>query len=163
MPLTEEQVSRYKSLFQRILDRLREKLKREYGIDVRIVLAGSGASNMVTRNGKGGFDLDYNLVLSSIPPEYTGAPQNLKTIVRRELDATALLNIGMAILYPYGLSTILASTYFRSNIRPSRLCLLPIEHSPSFTCRRHHVSSDLNFFSRHDRRNPSKPTPISGL
>lgn len=84
--VTEEQVSRYKSLFQSILDRLRERLKREYGIEVRIVLVGSGASNMVTRNGKGGFDLDYNLVLSSIPPEYAGSPKNLKTIVRRELD-----------------------------------------------------------------------------
>lgn len=39
----------------------------EYGIEVRIVLVGSGTSNMVTRNGKGRFDLDYNLVLSSIP------------------------------------------------------------------------------------------------
>lgn len=85
--VTEEQVSRYKSLFQSILDRLREKLKREYGTEVRIVLVGSGASNMVTRNGNDGFDLDYNLVLSSIPPEYAGSPQNLKTIVRRELDA----------------------------------------------------------------------------
>lgn len=85
--VTKEQVGRYKSLFQSILDRLRERLKREYGIDVRIVLVGSGASNMVTRNGKGGFDLDYNLVLSSIPPEYAGSPQNLKTIIRRELDA----------------------------------------------------------------------------
>lgn len=85
--VTEEQVNRYKSLFQSILDRLRERLKREHGIEVRIVLVGSGANNMVTRNGKGGFDLDYNLVLSSIPPEYAGSPQNLKTIIRRELDA----------------------------------------------------------------------------
>lgn len=84
--VTEEQIRRYKSLFQSILDRLREKLKREQGIEVRIVLVGSGASNMVTRNGRGGFDLDYNLVLSSIPPEYAGSPQTLKTLVREELD-----------------------------------------------------------------------------
>lgn len=84
--VTKEQMSRYKSLLQSILDKLREKLKWEYGIEVRIVLVGSGANNMVTRNGRGGFDLDYNLVLSSIPPEYAGSPQTLKTIVRRELD-----------------------------------------------------------------------------
>lgn len=43
--VTEEHVSRCKSLFQSILDRLRKKLKREYGTKVRIVLVGSGASN----------------------------------------------------------------------------------------------------------------------
>lgn len=85
--VTKKQISHYKSLFQSILDKLREKLKKEYGIEVRIVLVGSGANNMVTRNGKGGFDLDYNLVLPSIPPEYAGAPENLKSLVRKEMDA----------------------------------------------------------------------------
>lgn len=84
--VTEEQIIHYKSLFQSILDRLREKLKKDSEIEVRILLVGSGANNMVTRNGKGGFDLDYNLVLSSIPPEYVGAPQALKALVIKELD-----------------------------------------------------------------------------
>lgn len=84
--VTEEQIIHYKSLFQSILDRLREKLKQDSEIEVRILLVGSGANNMVTRNGKGGFDLDYNLVLSSIPPEYVGTPQALKALVIKELD-----------------------------------------------------------------------------
>lgn len=84
--VTEEQIIHYKSLFQSILDRLREKLKKDSEIEVRILLVGSGANNMVTRNGKGGFDLDYNLVLSSIPPEYVGTPQALKALVIKELD-----------------------------------------------------------------------------
>lgn len=103
--VTEKQVGHYKSLFQSILDRLREKLKRKYGIEVRIVLVGSGANNMVTRNGKGGFDLDYNLVLASIPPKYAGAPEELKSLVRKELDA--LVPSG----YSHGKDSTSAITY----------------------------------------------------
>ena len=84
--VTEKQVAHCKSLIQSALDRLREKLKKEYGIEVRIVLVGSGANGLVTRNGKGGFDLDYNLVLSSVPPQYAGAPEELKSLIRRTLD-----------------------------------------------------------------------------
>ncbi len=84
--VAEKQVGHYKTLFQGILDRLREKLKRQYGIQVRTVLTGSGANDMVMQNGKGGFDLDYNLVLDSIPSGFAGEPQKLKSLVRSELD-----------------------------------------------------------------------------
>lgn len=82
----ERQVTHYRSLCQGFLDKLRENLKKEYGIRIQIVLVGSGARNMVAKNGNGSFDLDYNLVLLSIPQEYVGSPEKLKSLIRRELD-----------------------------------------------------------------------------
>lgn len=84
--VAEKQVNHYKSLCQNALDKLREELKKECGIRIRIILVGSGARNMVTRNGNGPFDLDYNLVLSSIPKKYTGSPEKLKTLIREILN-----------------------------------------------------------------------------
>ncbi len=84
--VAEKQVDHYKTLFQSILDKLHEKLKKQYNIHIRIVLAGSGANNMVMQNGKGGFDLDYNLILDSIPSGYAVEPQKLKSLVRNQLD-----------------------------------------------------------------------------
>ena len=84
--VAEKQVTHYNSLCQSFLDKLRENLRKEYGIRIEIILVGSGAKNMVTRNGNGPFDLDYNLVLSFIPQEYTGSPEKLKTLIREILD-----------------------------------------------------------------------------
>lgn len=84
--VSEKQVAHYKSLCQSALDKLRAELKKKHGISIRIVLVGSGARNVVTRNGDGPFDLDYNLVLPSIPQEYTGSPEKLKTLIRETLD-----------------------------------------------------------------------------
>ena len=105
--VAEKQVAHYRSLIQSALDRLRERLEREYGIGVRTVLVGSGTNGLVTRNGKGGFDLDYNLVLLSIPPQYAGAPEELKSLIRKTLDG----------LVPSGFSHGKDST---SSIRPIR-------------------------------------------
>lgn len=84
----ESQVAPYKSLCQSALDKMAEKLKREHGITAHVVLIGSGAENMVTRNGKGPFDLDYNLVFTFIPREYSNAPGDLKLLIKGLLDET---------------------------------------------------------------------------
>lgn len=81
-----EQVKRYRSYCQNVLNRLRAKLSEEYAIVSRVVLIGSGAEDMVTRNGKGSFDLDYNLVFTSVPQKYEGSPKLLRNHIRVELD-----------------------------------------------------------------------------
>ncbi|MCM1561756.1 MAG: hypothetical protein NC123_19815 [Butyrivibrio sp.] len=81
-----EQVKRYNSYCQNVLNRLRAKLKEKYSIESKIVLIGSGAEDMVTRNGKGPFDLDYNLVLTSVPQNYEDAPGLCRNRVREMLN-----------------------------------------------------------------------------
>lgn len=84
--VTKEEVKPYKNYCQNVLNRLGKKLKKEYAISVYSSLTGSGARNMVTRNGNGSFDLDYNLVMTSIPREYANTPEMLKIVVRNMLD-----------------------------------------------------------------------------
>lgn len=84
--VTEKQAAPYKSFCQSVLDKLQAELKREYGIATRVTLVGSGAINMITRNGKSPFDLDFNLILTAIPRESVKSAEELKTLVRRVLD-----------------------------------------------------------------------------
>lgn len=81
-----EQVKYYKSYCQNVLNQLRVKLREKYAVESKVVLIGSGAEDMVTRNGKGPFDLDYNLVLTSVPQKYEDAPGLLRNRVREMLN-----------------------------------------------------------------------------
>lgn len=82
-----EQVDHYKSYCRKVLDQLQAKLNEKYSIVSKVILIGSGAEDMVTRNGKGAFDLDYNLILTSIPQEYENSPGRLRNRVRGVLDS----------------------------------------------------------------------------
>ncbi|MCM1225050.1 MAG: hypothetical protein NC548_62425 [Lachnospiraceae bacterium] len=81
-----EEVARYKAYCQNVLNRLIKKLEKEYAIKAYVTLVGSGAENMVTRNGKGAFDLDYNLMLTSVPSKYEDSPRLLRNHVKAVLD-----------------------------------------------------------------------------
>lgn len=59
---------------------------REKGITSQFTLVGSGARNMVTRNGDGPFDLDYNLEIIKALDEYWNDLHHLKDTVRVALD-----------------------------------------------------------------------------
>lgn len=72
---------------RKILEELRQVLREEYGIDCLISLVGSGARDMVTRNGNGPFDLDYNLILQNYPEEFDHDLCGLKRVVRETLDS----------------------------------------------------------------------------
>lgn len=85
--VAKEQVDCYKTYCQNVLSKLQTKLKEKYSIVSNVMLIGSGAENMVTRNGKGAFDLDYNLVLTSIPQKYENSPGQLRNHVRETLDS----------------------------------------------------------------------------
>lgn len=80
------EVAEYRAYCQDVLNRLKMKLERKYGIKSYVTLIGSGAQNMVTRDGEGPFDLDYNLVLTTISQKYEKAPEQLKNLTREALD-----------------------------------------------------------------------------
>ena len=71
---------------KKVCSRLKEK-----GISAQFTLVGSGARNMVTRNGNGPYDLDYNLEIIKAPNEYWSDLRHLKYTVHILLDeATGL-------------------------------------------------------------------------
>lgn len=80
-------VQRYDRKCRKILEELRQVLREEYGIDSQISLVGSGDRNMVTRNGNGPFDLDYNLILQSYPKEFNHDLGRLKRVIRETLTS----------------------------------------------------------------------------
>lgn len=86
----EAEYRKYRSDCSITLKKVCSKLK-EKGISAQFTLVGSGARNMVTRNGNGPFDLDYNLEIIKAPKEYWNDLRHLKDTVRILLDeATGL-------------------------------------------------------------------------
>lgn len=76
----------YKARCNEYLSKLQKVLQKKYQLKVQSSLIGSGSKYLVTRNGNEPFDLDYNLVISSMPEEFEQDPKRLKDIVRIELD-----------------------------------------------------------------------------
>lgn len=79
------EVSEYRSYCARILTRLRDDLL-EKEINTQFILVGSGARNLVMRDGDGPFDLDYNLRIISMPDYYWDNLKQLKDLVRNKLN-----------------------------------------------------------------------------
>lgn len=79
-------VDRYRSYCANILVQLRDNLYDEYSINSQFILIGSGARNLVTQDGNGPFDLDYNLVILRMPDLYWNNLKKLKDIVRNTLN-----------------------------------------------------------------------------
>lgn len=79
-------INHYKAYCQDVLDQLQRKLRKEYAIRMHSVLIGNGATNMVTKNGKAGFDLEYNLILTSVPRRLDRSPGELKELIREALE-----------------------------------------------------------------------------
>ncbi len=84
----EKEVKRYRSECSHILEQIRDLLYTEYGINTQFSLVGSGGDsrNMVTRNGDGPYDLDYNLIILEMSNEYCNDLRKLKDIVRNLLN-----------------------------------------------------------------------------
>lgn len=81
----ESECKRYRSDCSLVLKKTCSLLK-EKSIIAQFTLVGSGARNMVTRNGNGPFDLDYNLEIIKAPDEYWNDLRHLKDIIRNLLD-----------------------------------------------------------------------------
>ena len=82
----ESEVRPYRSFCSNTLVDLRDYLKDHYDIITQPVLVGSGARNMVMRDGNGPFDLDYNLQIISMPNKYWDDLFELKNTVLTSLN-----------------------------------------------------------------------------
>lgn len=76
----------WRKVCEQILKDAQMDLRIRYGLRSQPVLIGSGAAGLVTRNGTGPFDLDYNLVFTSVPDRFLSEPEYLKNAVRIALD-----------------------------------------------------------------------------
>lgn len=84
--VNDSECRRYRRDCAEVLTQLCDMLKKEKGIIAQFTLIGSGARNMVTRNGNGPFDLDYNLEILKAPEMYWNEPRKLKDTIRIYLD-----------------------------------------------------------------------------
>lgn len=80
----ESEAKRYRSDSSRTLKKTCELLRAK-GISAQFTLVGSGARNMITRNGDGPYDLDYNLLVVKADDEYRD-PRLLKDTIRNALN-----------------------------------------------------------------------------
>lgn len=81
----ESEAKCYRSNCSAVLKKTRELLK-EKGISAQFSLIGSGARNMITRNGDGPYDLDYNLLIMRAEERYWNDLRLLKETVRNALN-----------------------------------------------------------------------------
>ena len=80
----ESEVKQYRSDCSKTLKKTCELLRAK-GISAQFSLVGSGARNMITRNGNGPYDLDYNLLVMKADNEYRD-PRLLKDTIRNALN-----------------------------------------------------------------------------
>ena len=81
----ESEAKRYRSDCSDVLKETCELLK-EKGISAQFSLIGSGARNMITRNGDGPYDLDYNLLIMKAEERYWDDLRLLKDTIRNALN-----------------------------------------------------------------------------
>ena len=81
----ESEAKRYRSDCSNVLKETCELLK-EKGISAQFSLIGSGTRNMITRNGEGPYDLDYNLLIMKAEERYWNDPRLLKDTIRNALN-----------------------------------------------------------------------------
>ena len=81
----ESEAKRYRSDCSRTLKKTYELLRAK-GISAQFTLVGSGARNMITRNGDGLYDLDYNLLIMKAEERYWNDLRLLKETVRNALN-----------------------------------------------------------------------------
>lgn len=84
----ESVIKPYRRYCSNIMIELRDSLNENYDIITQFSLVGSGSDsrNMVTANGDGPFDLDYNLQIIRMPQKYWKDLKKLKDTVRNELN-----------------------------------------------------------------------------
>ena len=83
--VNQSEVERYRKFCSEKLTTLCASLKKN-GITAQPVLIGSGARNLVTRNGDGPFDLDYNLEITHLDTVYEKNLFDLKNRVMLSLN-----------------------------------------------------------------------------
>ena len=84
--VNESEARRYRRECSSILVEACAVLKKEYNISSQVTLVGSGARNLITRNGTGPYDLDYNLEIIKAPENIQKDLRILKETVRSVLN-----------------------------------------------------------------------------
>ena len=86
--IEESVIKPYRGYCSNVLSELRDSLNEHYDIITQFSLVGSGSDsrNMVTANGNGPFDLDYNLQIIRMPNKNWDDLKSLKDTVRNELN-----------------------------------------------------------------------------
>lgn len=86
--IEESVIKPYRGYCSNVLSELRDNLNKHYDIITQFSLVGSGSDsrNMVTANGNGPFDLDYNLQIIRMPNKNWDDLKSLKDTVRNELN-----------------------------------------------------------------------------
>lgn len=86
--IEESVIKPYRGYCSNVLSELRDNLNKHYDIITQFSLVGSGSDsrNMVTANGNGPFDLDYNLQIIRMPNKNWDNLKSLKDTVRNELN-----------------------------------------------------------------------------
>lgn len=83
--VSREEVMPYKIISCDLLNRLKMSLQKNQELETQVELIGSGAKNLITRNGRSSFDLDYNLVIyENIRNINT---MGIKQIIMNEIDS----------------------------------------------------------------------------
>ena len=81
----ESEAKRYRSDCSDVLKETCKLLKKK-GISAQFSLVGSGARNMITRNGAGPYDLDYNFLIMKAEERYWNDLRLLKETIRNALN-----------------------------------------------------------------------------
>ena len=83
---------RYRSDCSATLKKVQTVLLEEYDINTQFTLVGSGARNLITRDGNGPFDLDYNIIILDMPDEYWQNLHKLKETIRCVFNGVEKMN-----------------------------------------------------------------------
>lgn len=84
--VTKSESRKFRQVCSDILTKTRDNLRNNYDIISQFTLVGSGARNLITRDGNGPFDLDYNLEIIKAPDAVLKDPKELKETVRKCLN-----------------------------------------------------------------------------
>lgn len=68
------------------LEEVAAKLRKKYEMKIAIQTVGSNAVNLITKDSKGTFDLDFDLLITQCPTELKDNPKKLKDLIRGWLD-----------------------------------------------------------------------------
>ena len=68
------------------LEEVAAKLRKKYNMKIAIQTVGSNAVNLITKDSKGTFDLDFDLLITQCPAELRDNPKKLKDLIRGWLD-----------------------------------------------------------------------------
>ena len=110
--VNDTEIKPYRSYCSEILADLRDLLLEEYEINTQFILVGSGARNMVMRDGSGPFDLDYNLVIINMPNKFWNDLGKLKNTVISSLNRI----VGRSLFSDGHDSTSVISAYIYTTI-----------------------------------------------